>query len=274
VYVTLEVKIMANRFVILLYLAIAGVGTVDGAAFAFPHIADGGSWKTIVTIINLADQPRSATLFFWSNNGNPLTLPVVGIGPTPGVNFTLAAHGVAIVETAGIHSVATQVGWASVISDFPDDIDGSAVFKNHISDGVADQEAAVPLTRIPESDFVLPFDNTAGFATGIALANPAGTPQTMSSGTANALLIVRDEAGSTLLFTNIQIAQGNHLAFSLADQYPVLANKRGSLEVQLVNGTSGINGAIAALGLRFTPLGSLTSVQPLLKGIFFCRATQ
>ena len=242
----------------------ASIGSA-AVAGALSHIADGGSWKTIITVVNLSNQPRNASLLFWDSSGNPMMLPIEGIGTNARIDLSLAANGNATVETAGIHDAPTQVGWASILSDFPDDIGAIAVFRNHISDRLADQEAAVQLQRRSESHFLLPFDHTNGLATGVAFANPAQSTDSVTTGSASLVLTFRDEAGNILLSTTVTTAPGNHVAFSLTDQYPDLANKRGTLEVVLSNARTLTAGSVSALGLRFTPLGSFTSVNPIAK---------
>ena len=257
---------LSIAFFILTLEASVGSAEVSGA---LSHIADGGSWKTIITVVNLSDQPRNASLLFWDSSGNPMMLPIVGIGTNARIDLSLAANGDAIVETAGIHDAATQVGWASILSDFPNDIGAIAVFRNHISDRRADQEAAVPLQRRSESHFLLPFDHTNGFATGVAFANPAQSTDSVITGNASLVLTFRDEAGNILLSTAMTIAPGTHVAFSLIDQYPNLAKKRGTLEVVLNNAGTSTAGSLSALGLRFTPRGSFTSVNPIAKRPLF-----
>jgi hypothetical protein len=257
---------LSIAFLFLTLEASIGSAAVTGA---LSHIADGGSWKTIITVVNLSDQPRNASLLFWDSSGSPMMLTIVGIGTTARIDLSLAANGAATVETAGIHNAATQVGWALVLSDFPSDIGAIAVFRNHISDGLADQEAAVPLQRRSESHFLLPFDHTNGFATGVAFANPAQSTESVITGSASLALTFRDESGNILLSTAMNLAPGNLVAFSLTDRYPELANKRGTLEVVLTNAVTLTDGSVSALGLRFTPLGSFTSVNPIVKRPLF-----
>jgi len=60
-----------------------------------------------------------------------------------------------------------------------------------------------------------------------------------------------------LVTENITMGADAHLSFSLAQRYPMVLGKAGTVEI----GSS----AAAALGLRFNPSGSFTSVPPIPK---------
>jgi hypothetical protein len=97
---------------------------------------------------------------------------------------------------------------------------------------------------------VIPFDNRNGFATGIALANVDSKPN-------SPILTFRDGEGKQILSTTIALGTGEHVAFSLADKYPSLALGVGTLEIN--------SDGVTALGLRFNPTGSFTSIQLMEK---------
>jgi hypothetical protein len=60
----------------------------------------------------------------------------------------------------------------------------------------------------------------------------------------------------------MSLGVGNHVSFSVADRYPNTAGFLGTLEV---NSNAAASNGIAALGLRFNPSGSFTSVLPISK---------
>jgi hypothetical protein len=235
-----------------------------------PHLAAGGPWQTVITVVNTTASPASATLLFWADNGQPLNLPIAGIGSPAGVQFTLGANGSGTVVT-NASGPNTLSGWASVLGD-PTGIDAIEVFRNHTS-GRPDFEASVSLVKFNQFDFILPFDNTAGFFNGLALANSAESTSSIKTGTSDVFLTFRDESGKVILLTGLALPPGNHIAFLLADQYPAVAGLRGTVEVQLNNAATGTNGALFALGLRFDPAGAFTSIQPMLIGVTECVVT-
>lgn len=233
-----------------------------------PHLAVGGPWQTIITVVNTASSPATVYVYFWGDDGSPLNLPIAGLGVTPGVQFNLDANGSGIIQT-NASGGATLSGWASVYSDSTG-INATEVFLNQAT-GRPNFEASVPLVLQTEPHFILPFDETSGYFTGLALVNGAGTnPSAGPVGTAQVFITIRDESGNVLLLTGVVLQPMNHTAFLLADQYPVVVGKRGTIEFELDNGMTGVNGTLEALGLRFNPTGPFTSIQPMLIGESEC----
>jgi hypothetical protein len=65
-----------------------------------PHVADGGGWKTSITLVNCDAGPASFTLNFWSDGGDMQS----------GVTGTLADGGTQTIETSGAPAEAITVG--------------------------------------------------------------------------------------------------------------------------------------------------------------------
>jgi hypothetical protein len=80
-------------------------------------------------------------------------------------------------------------------------------------------------------------------------------------------MTIRDGSGNILQTTGLVLAPMNHIAFLLADEYPVTAGIQGTVEFQLNNAATENNGVLFGLGLRFDPIGSFTSIQPMLLGV-------
>ena len=233
-----------------------------------PHLAAGGSWQIVITVVNTTTTPASATLLFWSDDGSALKLPRVGIGSTPGVQFNLAANGSATVQTNASGGIVLS-GWASIYSNSTG-INATEVYRRQVA-GLPNFEASVPLVTNTRPHFILPFDETSGYSTGIALVNGAGTDASEGPvGASQVFMTIRDESGNVLLLSGVVLQPSNHVAFLLADQYPVVAGKRGTVEFQLNNGMTGVNGTLEAIGLRSNPTGPFTSVQPMLIGVAEC----
>ena len=122
------------------------------------HLADGGSWKTSITLINLSqDKPAVYTLKFYGDSGVAQSFSFEGIGSASILTGTMSAGGSTVIKTTGTSAVTTQ-GWAQF--DYlgtTDSVGGFAVFTN--SNG---NEAAVPLESTIGENPVLSFDNTNG----------------------------------------------------------------------------------------------------------------
>ena len=99
------------------------------------------------------------------------------------------------------------------------------------------------------SAFLLPYDNSNGFQTGIAVTNQSPYSP------ADLTLVLRDEAGNTLSTESLSLPVRGHTSFSIGDKYSALSGRRGTVEVRSSSG-----GRVNVLGLRFSPFGSFTSV--------------
>jgi hypothetical protein len=113
-------------------------------------------------------------------------------------------------------------------------------------------EGTAALDAHNQASFMLPFDNTAGYVTSIAIVNNSSTQQA-----AGMTATVLDENGVTLA-ENLLISNlppNGHTAFSLPVEFSATAGKRGVIQIQ-----STWSSGITALGLRFSPTSSFTSI--------------
>lgn len=221
---------------------------------SLPHIAVGGGWKTIFTIVNLSDMPGQAELRFHAEDGTPL--PVV-LNSSNGQNVMSAsmmvpAHGVQVVETAG-NAATTTSGWAEFVVDTTTaPLSISSVFRRQVNQNMT-FEAAVPSTGNATKPLIIPFDDTASFSTGVALVNPT----TFQAATIP--VIIRDANGIVIQMDSLTLAPGSHTSFTLASKYPLTAAQVGTIEFDPDLTGGGLN----AVALRFNPTGAFTTVQPL-----------
>ena len=110
----------------------------------------------------------------------------------------------------------------------------------------------VPLETRNATAFVLGFDDTNGRVTGVAIAND-------TAAAANIGLIIRDDTGVTLATDSIALAKNGHTQIVLATNYPTVAGKRGSVEI---DGPAGFS----ALGLFVnSKTGNVTTLPTLKK---------
>jgi len=109
-------------------------------------------------------------------------------------------------------------------------------------------EGTVPLETQFPSTITLPYDNTAGFVMGVALAN-------LSTVSANITASIWDDRGNQLGTQIFAMVGNGHTSFALPNQIPFTAGKRGIVKFQ-----SSAVGGLAGLGLRFSPFGTFTSV--------------
>ena len=216
------------------------------------HIAAGGGWQTTFTLINSGASSSQVQLDFFDDNGNALSLPLTyaqtGAKTTASsITQTIAAGATLVLLTQVSSTLIVTEGSAQLTSNGGASVNGFAVFAYN------GQEAVVPLETRNPAAFVLAYDNTSGLVTGVALANVSGTGAKVG-------MVLRDDTGAILDTTSIDLAPRAHRAFELYQAYPVVANKRGTVEFDTPPG-----GQIAALGILATPAGAFTAIPVLVK---------
>lgn len=228
---------------------LASVGTSGGS---LTHATFNGGFNTLFTLVNTGSSPAPATLNFFGDSGAALpmqlVLPQTGTQLTAStITRTLAPGASLLVQAQGQNSLAAVVGSAQLSTT--GNVSGFAIF-NWTTFG---QEASVPLETRNPGAFVLPFDNTGGVVTGVALANVAGQA-------ANIQVTIRDDAGSLLGNDVIQLAANGHASFVLGDKYSAVSGKRGIVQFDTPSG-----GRISVLGLLAKADGTLTTIPVLSK---------
>jgi len=220
-------------------------------AGALPQVASGAGWMTTFTIANTGTSPVTIRLNYWGDDGKELTLPMSfpqsPSDSTQGASLdrSIAAGATLLIESEVPASSPALVGWAELLSSAP--ISGLAVFRQRSGDGL-EQEAAVPLESRSASRYLLQFDNSSGYATGLAAANHTAHPVVL-------MVILRDESGHQIGAETLTLPAKGHTSFDLKSRWPALANRRGTIEVE---GPS--PGSVSILGLRFHPQGPFTTL--------------
>lgn len=214
------------------------------------HIAAGGGWSTVITLVNNSSTALPVTVVLYNQDGSAMNLPITttqqgasNTTTTSSVNATINPMATLLISTGdGISS--TSVGWADVLSS--GSIGGYAIFRWTPLSG-SPSEGTVPLQTQFPSTITLPYDDTAGFVMGVALAN-------LSTISANIKATIWDDSGNPLGTQTITVAGSGHTSFVLPTQILVTAGKLGIIQFQSATG------GIAGLGLRFSPFGTFTSV--------------
>jgi hypothetical protein len=214
-----------------------------------PQFVDGGGWKTSVTLTNLDSKTVHFVVLFFNDDGSDLTVRVVGQGSVKGIDVVLGSAQSTTFETSGDAQFLAQ-GWATLRKDnSSDSVGGFAIFRQRVA-GRPDSEAVVPIVSQFDSHFVLLYDNTAGFVTGMAIANPTNSSIVVP-------INIRNESGTIIDRRTENLGPFQHTAFAITDLWPATAGIRGSIEFQTSNFGVGV------LGLRFNPSGAFTSFHVL-----------
>ena len=245
-----------NRFVGILALLVFGEHAACGQCpgLSFPHLVDGGGWKSSLYLLNgSATAKASYTIAFRGDAGAPVLLSFSDGRRDNQISGTIAAGGIALVETPGGDNDPLTV--ASAMLTTGGTLTGFVVIRERQAGG-PDREATVSLTTPVDKGLVFPFDNTGGFQSSIALTVPCGGGS-MTSLTASAV----DEEGMALGHAELKVKGGGHMAFMIGDQLPETRNKRGVVRVAAA-GAQAANVYVAGVGLRFTPAGALATMPP------------
>ena len=205
------------------------------------QIVDGGTWQTLFQVVNLDQVPVTYSFQFWADNGTPLQLPFLN-GPAGTFAGTLPVGGTAFAVTPGTAAALAQ-GWANVTSSGR--IGVLTIFRQSVPGNPTSEGTVIGVQA--GSRVFLPFDNTRGYVTGVAVANTNAT-QTLSIS-----LTFQTDSGA-ISTGSLSLPPNAHTAFVLTSMFPALAGLRGSIEftTPLAN--------IAVLGLRFSPTNSFTSL--------------
>ncbi|MGA3019207.1 MAG: hypothetical protein ABSF62_18950 [Bryobacteraceae bacterium] len=232
----------ANGAAITTLPVLANVGTTGGA---LAHVASGGGWQTIFTVVNTGTASANATLSFFADDGSRLSLPLSfpqtsTTATETSVNHTIPAGATLVIGTQGQPSGASVTGSAQLSTN--GSVSGFAIFQN------SGQEAVVPLEVSSANSYILAFDNTGSLLTGVAVANSSAQPAAVPA-------TLRDDTGATLATTTISLPGNGHSSQMLTTWFPTAANIRGTLEFDTPSG-----GQIGALGIRATPAGAYTTI--------------
>ena len=99
---------------------------ITGSAFtssgSITHLASGGYWTTMITLINSGSAPAQASLNFFDDKGNSLTLPLSSpqnsFNPMTASTFTGTVNAGAelVIQSTGPSSQPTLTGWAQLLT--------------------------------------------------------------------------------------------------------------------------------------------------------------
>jgi CHRD domain-containing protein/putative Ig domain-containing protein len=212
------------------------------SALRLAHVVDAANFANQFTIVNLDSVPVSFQFRFWDDNGNALKYPMQE-GAAGEFAGTLAPGGVTVAQSPGNSTTLAQ-GWAEIAST-----GRISVLANHYrssAPGGTDSEASV-LAAPSATSVVLPFDNTQGFITGIAVAN------TNASQTIQVSVTITPETGAPIV-SSFVLPPRAHTGYVLATNFPQTAGIRGSIRFSTPFAD------LAAIGLRFSQKNSFSSL--------------
>jgi hypothetical protein len=214
-----------------------------------PHVVDGGGWQSTIVLTNTAATAASATLIFHTDTTaggtQPWTPPFLEVSSTAGLG--LSGGSTLFLHTRGTAAALAQ-GWAELNADAG--IIAYVVFTNRVP-GRQDQDGTAPAAAATNR-ILVPYDDASGFATAIAVVNATATAQTISVG-------FRTTTGGVAQGALPSVPPQGHMAFVLAQQFPVIAGHSGLAEFYSPTGN------FSMIALRFNPTQSFTAAPVYLQ---------
>lgn len=240
------------------------VVTFTPEAQIIPQIADGGDFRTTITLVNIGTVAAGVKVRFFKSSGMvtgatgtvtsaPQAYSIAGLGKVTTVDVTLQPNASSVLETNGDDPVAVS-GYAEVdFSGTPGAlIGGFAVFRQTVPNR-PDQEVTVPMLSRYDLNLRFAVDNTSGYLSCMAVANPSAT-QTLNA-TARFYDLRGAAAGSQEL---PPMPPQTQVLLCTPDFIGAAKGNRGTVAF------TAENGQLSVLALRFAPSGSITSVLPVV----------
>ncbi|MEO8050391.1 MAG: Ig domain-containing protein [Acidobacteriota bacterium] len=211
------------------------------SALRVPQIVDGAGWNTRFAIINTDQVPVTFTFQFWGQNGSLLPFPI--LNGAPGVLTGTLSPGASFFAQSPGTSTTLQQGWAEIASS--GQIGVTAIYK--FNDGGPRDSLGTELATQSGNSILMPFDNTQGNVTAVAIANTDSTQAL----TVSMLFETDGGAQSTISLVLQPHTQQTFVAPTLN---PAVAGLRGSIKFTAPTAD------IAVVGLEFDSTGQFTSL--------------
>jgi hypothetical protein len=201
---------------------------------------DGGGWQTTLVLANTTASAATASVTFYQETGagGGVTEPwsATFLEGSSTQNLSLAAGATLFLHTPGTSPTLTQ-GWGEAIAS--DGVQIYAVFRT-----TPGGQGTAPAVAIA-NHVLVPYDNTAGNVTSMAVANPTASSETVS--------VSFQSAGGAISQASLSIPANGHQAFTFPTQFPGTANGHGLAEFYAANG------GFSLIGLLFDPVGFSTA---------------
>jgi hypothetical protein len=211
-----------------------------------PHVLDGGGWQSTIVLTNPTLSTASVSLVFHQDisgggGSQPWNPPFLQVSSTSGLVMVPGSS--IYLQTNGTAAGLTE-GWAEMDADAG--VSAYVVFTNKLpAGGVQYDEGTAPAVA-PSNRILVPYDDSNGFVTGIAIVNPTAADQSISVG-------FRTTDGLVAVSALPTLTAMTHTAFVLSQTFPVIAGHRGLAEFYSATGN------ISMIGLRFNPTQSFTA---------------
>jgi hypothetical protein len=216
-------------------------------ALIVPQVADGGGWQTTVVLTNMNTSAVSVSMSFYVETGGGNTSPwnLAFLETSNTSSISLPGASAVYLHTPGTAGT-TSVGWGELTA--ASGVVAYAIFTQTVP-GRQNQDGTAPAAA-GASGVLVPFDNSAGSVTAIAIANPTNSSETIQVGFRT--------ANGTVTQSSISLPAQGHTSFSLPTQFAAVAGQTGLAEFY----DSGGNFSLIALRFNMTDSFTAAPVYP------------
>ena len=224
-------------------LFLAAVLAVPAQTIVMPQIADGGGWQTTIVVSNTTSTTATAALAFYqdSTGGGTQSWSLPLLESISLQNLSLPGGGTIFLHTPGTAATTSQ-GWGSLQASAG--VVCYAIYTYRTA-GHQDQDATASGVA-SASRILVPYDNTNGLVTAIAVVNPTAASETIS-------VSFQSQTGAILTGSLPAMPPNGHSAFVLPTQFPGTAGDHGLAEF------STASGSLSIIALRANPTLAFTS---------------
>jgi len=199
-----------------------------------PQIVDGAAWLTTIALTNTSASQTIASLSFFQETGGGNTtswaLNFEEMTSAQAQSLVLPAGSSVFLHTLGT-AANTTIGWGKLVeTDASLPVLAYAIFTQRVT-GRSDQDGTAPAAAAV-SRILVPFDNTNGAVTSMAIANT-----TSSSGT---IFVGIRTATATTQPAAITLPADGHTSFAFPTQFPATAGQSGLAEFYSSSGSFSI----------------------------------
>jgi len=206
------------------------------------QVADGGGWSSTLVLTNTTTNDTVASLAFYMDTAAGATTSWTPTFLEGGNTEALAipAGSSIFLHTTGTAAAVSQ-GWAQLVGQ---GVVGYVIY-THAS-GQSKQDATAPAVTAA-SRILVPFDNTNGLITALAIVNPNPEPLSVS-------VNFKTKSGTVTTDTVPSLPQQGQLAFLMPNQFSDTAGQAGLAEFYSSSGN------FTMIALRANPTGAFTAL--------------